>query len=93
MRKGSVLAKNSFIVNGKGQAVPGPLFLMEKMAAGFNPQSGNWRYTMIMPDGTVYGTSQGKGSAKVQFCVECHAGVGEIQDHMFFLPKEYRVGL
>lgn len=69
----------------------GPLFIMEKMQAGFNAESGDWRYTMIMPDGSVFGTTKGRGAAKMKFCAECHASVGEAQDHLFFLPAEYRV--
>ncbi|MDH3241466.1 MAG: cytochrome P460 family protein [Alphaproteobacteria bacterium] len=91
MPKGAVLAKDSFSVTKAGGVSVGPLFLMEKMGAGFSKASGDWRYTMIMPDGSVFGTTNGKGSAKMKFCAECHAAVGETQDHMFFLPAEYRV--
>jgi hypothetical protein len=93
MPAGSVLAKNSFSVRANGQAVLGPLFLMEKMGKGFSPDSGNWRFTMVMPDGNVFGTTKGKGSANVQFCAECHGAVAEDQDHMWFLPEEYRTSL
>jgi hypothetical protein len=91
MPKGSILAKDSFSVSKTGATGVGPLFLMEKMGRGFNKASGNWRYTMIMPDGSTFGTTKGKGSARMKFCTECHAAVGETQDHMFFLPAEYRV--
>jgi hypothetical protein len=91
MKKGAVLAKDSFSVNKAGHLGVGPLFLMEKMGKGFNKASGDWRYTMVMPNGSVFGTTNGKGSARVKFCAECHAAVGETQDHMFFLPSEYRV--
>ena len=37
MPVGSVLAKDSFAVTSKGDVFLGPLFLMEKMQAGFNP--------------------------------------------------------
>jgi hypothetical protein len=92
MPAGSVLAKNSFSVRPNGQAVLGPLFLMEKMGKGFSPAGGNWRFTMIMPDGSVFGTTKGKGSKKMEFCVECHGAVAEEQDYMMFLPEEYRTG-
>ncbi len=39
---GSVLAKDSFVVRG-GKVSAGPLFVMEKMPANFNADSGNWR--------------------------------------------------
>jgi hypothetical protein len=91
MPAGSVLAKDSFLVNANGTTSAGPLFVMEKMAAGFNAESGDWRYTMIMPDGSVFGTTKGAGTAKVEFCNGCHAAVAEDADYMMFIPDEYRV--
>lgn len=91
MPEGSVLAKDSFSLAADGAVRIGPLFLMEKMAQGFNGESGDWRYTMIMPDGSVFGTTGGVDSRKVAFCVPCHGLVGETQDHMFFPPKAYRI--
>jgi hypothetical protein len=90
MPAGSILAKDSFGVNGKGNVSVGPLFLMEKMSAGFNAASGNWKYSMIMPNGSVFGETNGKNSAGMQFCAECHATVAEDQDHMLLVPTEYR---
>ncbi len=71
-----------------GKVRPGPLFIMEKMSAGFSPESGDWRYTMIMPDGSVFGATKGRNADKVQFCADCHGGADN--DSMFFLPEEYR---
>ena len=90
MPAGSVLAKDSFAVRPDGSTAAGPLFVMEKMTAGFSPKTGNWRYTMIMPNGAVFGTTKGKGSASVKFCAECHMSMGEGQDSMTFLPEEFR---
>lgn len=90
MPAGSILAKDSFTVNGNGNVAVGPLFMMEKMKAGFNVESGDWKYTMIMPNGSVFGVTNSRNSAGMQFCVECHAAVAEGQDHMMFLPEEYR---
>ena len=67
----------------------GPLFVMEKMAPGFNAASGDWRYTMALPNGHVLGTTNGKGSDKVEFCIACHA-TAEDYDHLMFIPEEYR---
>lgn len=92
MPPGAILAKDSFAVTDSGDVFSGPLFVMEKMAPGFNPASGDWRYTMIMPDGSQLGTTKGAGSARVDFCISCHARVGAEQDHMFYVPPEYRVG-
>jgi|TARA_B100000315_G_scaffold242699_1_gene265179 hypothetical protein len=88
---GSVLAKNSFGVNGAGKVMIGPLFLMEKMPAGFNTDFGDWRYSMVMPDGSIFGRTGGKGSAKVQFCADCHTALGAEQDHLLFMPPQYRM--
>ncbi len=88
---GAQIAKPSIVVTGNGEVGVGPLFLMEKMIAGFNDQSGDWRYTMIMPDGTVFGETLGEGSTNVAFCINCHGAVANAQDSLFFLPVEYRV--
>ena len=90
MPQGAILVKDSFAVTEAGDVFSGPLFVMEKMAPGFNPASGDWRYTMIMPDGSLMGTTGGAGSARMEFCVTCHAIVGEDQDHMFYVPLEVR---
>ncbi len=87
---GGIIAKDSFALSANGNVGPGPLFLMEKMPGGFNAKSGNWRYTLIMPDGNIFGTTNGKSSGNVAFCIECHA-VNAEQDWLFFLPDEYRV--
>jgi len=64
-------------------------FFMEKMAAGFNAESQDWRYTLIMPNGQVLGTTGGKDSAKMGFCAKCHA-VMKDRDGCFYLDEEYR---
>jgi hypothetical protein len=66
MPAGAVVAKGSFVVK-HGKLAAGPLFVMEKMAAGFIDDSGNWRYTLVMPGGKVIGTTNGKGSNNVEF--------------------------
>ncbi|MFQ5764650.1 MAG: adenylate/guanylate cyclase domain-containing protein [Rhodospirillales bacterium] len=91
MPEGSVLAKDSFEVTTRGDVVTGPLTLMEKMQRDFNPESRDWRYTMIMPDGSVFGTTKGEGSERVEFCVDCHRAAGDEHDHLFFVPKKHRV--
>ena len=90
MPYGSVLAKDSFVVNPNGKVGLGPLFIMEKMKKGFNKGSGDWRYTMVMPNGKVAGMTKGKGM-NMKFCAECHAGVAPEQDHILLVPDEYRV--
>jgi hypothetical protein len=89
--EGTRLAKPSFSVNSEGQASLGPLFVMEKMGDGWNPDSGDWRYTMIMPNGSMVGETKGSGANNVEFCVGCHMAVTPQQDSVMLLPKEYRV--
>ena len=86
---GLIVAKDSFTALADGDIYPGPLFIMEKMDAGFNPPSGDWRYTMIMPDGSLFGVTKGEGAESVAFCVGCHAAVRH-QDHLFFIPPPFR---
>jgi len=88
--QGSILAKDSFEVTPDGDVLTGPLALMEKMQPGFNPQSRDWRYTMIVPDGVVFGITNGEGSERVEFCIDCHVAAGDDMDHLFYVPERYR---
>ncbi|MEX2616375.1 MAG: cytochrome P460 family protein [Alphaproteobacteria bacterium] len=90
MPVGSILAKDSFTVDGKGRIGIGPLFLMEKMPTGFKEESGDWKYSMVMPTGAVAGVTNGKNATAMNVCHECHMSVAEDQDSMMFLPEEYR---
>jgi hypothetical protein len=87
---GAQIAKPSFTVGQDGRASVGPLFVMEKMPRGFLAESGDWKYTMVMPDGSVFGQTRGKNSAGMQFCIACHQAAAD-KDHLMFLPEEYRV--
>jgi hypothetical protein len=91
MPAGAMLAKDSFTVTARGDVFTGPLFLMEKMAPGFSAETRDWRYTMIMPDGSLFGTTKGESSERVEFCVTCHATAGDAADHLFFVPERYRM--
>ncbi len=90
MARGTVVAKDSFAVTTDGDVFAGPLFLMEKMAEGFDPKSRDWRYSMIMPDGSLFGVTNGLRSEKVEFCITCHQAAGDENDHLFFIPEDYR---
>ncbi|MHA1536177.1 MAG: cytochrome P460 family protein [Alphaproteobacteria bacterium] len=87
---GSVLAKDSFQAMADGKLAYGPLFLMTKMRRGWSKASGDWKYAMVMPDGTLLGTTRGKGADKVKFCYQCHMAAAD-KDSLFFLPEKYRV--
>lgn len=86
---GSILAKESFLVDANGQARPGPLFLMEKAPASEASNTDGWIYTQIFVDGRFERTG-GPGSRRMQFCHDCHGAVMD-QDAMFFPPPAYRV--
>lgn len=88
---GSVLVKDSFAVTARGDVFSGPLFVMDKMPTGFNPESLDWRYSMYMPDGSLFGMTNGEGSQRVEFCITCHKEAGHEQDHLFYVPERYRV--
>ena len=91
MPVGAIVIKDSFAVTSRGDVFSGPLFIMEKMPLGFNPESRDWRYTMYMPDGSLFGATNGEGRERVGFCVQCHKLAGFGNDHLFFLPERYRV--
>jgi len=86
----SVFFKDSFSVGSNGSLSAGPIFLMEKKQAGFDKKNGDWRYYMIMPNGTLFGTTKGKNSAGMKFCSACHGLVADT-DFLYFLPEEFRV--
>jgi len=89
--KGSIVVKDSFTVTAGGDVFSGPLFVMEKMPTGFNPESRDWRYAMYMPDGSLFGMTNGEGSERVEFCISCHKLAGHEHDHLFYVPEQYRV--
>jgi len=67
----------------------GALFVMVKLAPGTSPDTGDWRYQMIMPDGSFLGDSRGAGADKVAFCHGCHKAVKN-NDYLFYIPDGYR---
>jgi hypothetical protein len=86
---GSVIVKDSFVVTDDGGIRPGPLFVMEKMPAGFNYVSGDWRYSVITGAGELAGRTAGPGAERVEFCIACHLA-REREDHLFFVPEAFR---
>lgn len=87
---GAVIAKDSFTVTEGGDVMTGPIFLMEKREAGFNPAAGDWLFMMIRPDGSVAGTTGGPGAENVTFCGDCHGSAPAGQDNLFFMPERVR---
>lgn len=92
MSEGAVVIKDSFTVTARGQVMTGPFFLMEKLAPGSSPATGDWLYMMIRPDGSLTGMTGGQGGRNVKFCAECHNKAPAGQDRLYLLPKEVRIG-
>ena len=90
MPPGAVIVKDSFYVSEAGDVFPGALMVMEKMEEGFDVSTGDWRYSMIMPDGSLFGETGGENGQAVQFCAGCHALAAK-DDHLFFIPEAFRV--
>ena len=88
---GSIIIKDSFTVTRSGTVMTGPLFMMEKMEAGFASGTGSWRYLMLRPDGSLVGMTGGEDSNRVAFCADCHKTAGAKHDFLFFMPREARI--
>ena len=88
MPPGALVAKDSFTVVADGDVYGGPLFIMEKLGKGVSPETGGWRYVMIMPDGSYFGDSTADSAERVKFCNGCHQTAAN--DHLFFVPAKYR---
>ncbi|PWE32159.1 recombinase [Maritimibacter sp. 55A14] len=84
MPVGTLIAKESFKVDpDSGATSVGPLFLMEKVAAGTADEYGNWIYSAVQPSGAEMKVSQA-------YCSGCHAAF-EGQDHLGYPLEEVRV--
>lgn len=90
MPVGAVLAKDAVTVTEDGRVYPGPLAVMEKMAPGFDPEGGDWRYALVMPDGSLLGPGSGADDGDVTFCRSCHLAAGPAHDRLFFVPETFR---
>ena len=91
MPVGAILAKDSFAVTQRGRVVIGALSIMEKMPDGFNPDYGDWRFSLVLPDGRLFGSTNGTDASSVEFCQRCHRDAGPEQDYLYFLPRRFRV--
>ncbi len=91
MLPGTAIVKDSFSVSEDGQVHPGPLSLMEKLEPGSSPETGDWRFVEIMPDGSLFGSSTGPSRENVAHCATCHRAVAQTHDWLYFPPPDYRV--
>jgi len=84
MPVGSRLAKESIKINKKkNAAVVGPLFIMTKLETGAAPETSDWLYGGIQPNGKPL-------KFKQSFCHDCHQG-WEDQDFLAYPLEEVRV--
>lgn len=84
MPAGSILAKESISFSSKRAAArPGPLFLMTKLEEGGAPETNDWLYAGVQPNGKVMRVSQ-------SFCHDCHIGF-DYQDSLGYPVEETRV--
>jgi hypothetical protein len=79
MPVGSIVIKPSWEDEGGQAGAEGPVFIMEKKAAGFAPDSGDWFYAFQWDDPTGEWKQKLGGpvkwqspSDKVTYCVDCH---------------------
>ncbi|MBO9433998.1 cytochrome P460 family protein [Ruegeria sp. R13_0] len=87
---GSVLAKDSMTVTDEGKIYPGAMFVMEKLAQGANPETADWRYIMVLPDGSLFGDTLGDRAGAVAYCHDCHVQVAD-RDYTFYVPEDYQI--
>ncbi|SFN80483.1 Cytochrome P460 [Roseovarius lutimaris] len=84
MPVGSVLAKESITISKKKKkAVTGPLFIMTKVEAGGAPETADWVYSAVQPNGKMM-------KFKQSFCHDCHVS-WEAQDMLAYPLEEVRV--
>ena len=84
MPAGSVLAKESISISSKKkEARTGPLFIMTKGEEGSAPDTGDWVYAGVQPNGKPM-------KFKQSFCHDCHVA-WEAQDMLAYPLEEVRV--
>ncbi|QHQ33730.1 cytochrome P460 family protein [Algicella marina] len=83
MPVGSILAKESLKITAKGEVRIGPLFIMTKGDPGTAPETADWVYSGVQPNGQPM-------KFKQSFCHDCHAAF-EGQDALGYPLPEVRV--
>lgn len=91
MPSGGIVAKPTFSISASDEALWETLFLMEKAPEGTSPDTNDWIYTAILPDGSLMGRTLGQNSDAMVFCASCHMGMGAESDDLTFLPEDYRI--
>lgn len=82
---GTVIAKESFTVNDDGKVSNGPLFIMQKVAAGQSEATNDWYYMAVAPNGSPMAVNV------VSACSECHMGNFGHQGGLGYPIEEARI--
>jgi len=82
---GTWIAKESFSVNDAGEARPGPLFLMQKVDAGTSPETDDWYYMAVAPNGAPMAVEV------ISACSDCHQGAYGFQGGLGYPVEEARI--
>lgn len=88
---GTKIVKTTFAASPDGKLLIGPFIAMEKIAgAQDTQQTGGWRFTHLLADGSVKDTRTPEGAAYVSKCISCHrkALAG---DYIYYPPERVRV--
>lgn len=83
---GTIIAKESFAITKDGKVRKGPLFFMEKTAAGKSPKSNDWYYYAVAPNGKPMAIDVYKA------CSECHMENFGHQGGLGYPVEEARIG-
>lgn len=83
---GTVIAKESFQVTEDGKARKGPLFFMQKVEAGVSPETMDWYYMAVLPNGNPLAVDV------MTACNECHVGTFGAQGGLGYPVPEARIG-
>jgi len=86
MPAGTLIAKESFAVNDAGEVQKGPLFLMQKVEAGVSPETEDWYYMAVAPNGNPMAVDV------ITACNECHQGNFGYRDGLGYPVPEVRAG-
>ena len=85
MPAGALLAAESFSVDDRGRAQPGPLFLMEKVEQGRSPQTDDWFYMAVAPNGSPMVMDV------ISSCSACHQSRFGQRGGLGYPPVEARI--
>lgn len=86
MPAGTLIAKESFAVNDEGKVEKGPLFIMQKVEEDVSPETNDWYYMMIAPNG------EPRAVPVMTACNECHQGNFGHRDGLGYPVPEVRAG-